>query len=123
VQTARDGREESIKDFRSLTLKRSPQRLFILPLFLFDLLKRVEDGSVGKISAGYVILDSIEDDRPTCVEQNFILIGIELAQREPATCCQPAQGVAQPSWQAGDIIESQDVAVGGGNEQIPVVTR
>ena len=115
--------EERAKDVRSCEVELSQQRM-LQPAFPFgNRCKRQQDSAVGKIGAGDDILDPIDDDRSRGRKENFILIGEQPTGRKGTPAGQPAEGIGQPGRQATEVVEGQDVAVAGRNEQLPLIAR
>jgi len=85
--------------------------------------KHQQDSAVGKIGAGDDILDAVEDDGSGGRKQNFILISEQPTGREGTPARQAAEGIRQPGRQAAEVVEGQDVAVAGRNEQLPLIAR
>ena len=56
-------------------------------------------------------------------KQNFILIGEQPTCRKGTTACKAAEGIREPGRQAAEIVEGQDVAVAGRNEQLSLIAR
>jgi len=82
-----------------------------------------QDGAVGKIGAGDNILDAVENDGSGGRKQNFVLIGEQPTCRKGTATRQPAESIRQPGRQAAEIVEGQDVAVAGRDEQLPLIAR
>ena len=82
-----------------------------------------QDSAVGKIGAGDDILDPVENDGSGGRKQNFVLIGEQPTCRKGTAARQTAEGIRQPGRQAAEIVEGQDVAVAGRDEQLPLIAR
>ena len=115
--------EDRAKDVRSCELELSPQRMLRPALPFGNRSERQQDSAVGKIGAGNDILDPVENDRSGGRKQNFVLIGEQPTCGEGTAAGQPAEGIRQPGRQAAEIVESQDVAVAGRDEQFPLIAR
>ena len=85
--------------------------------------ERQQDGAIGKIRAGDDILDPVEHDGSGGRKQNFVLISEQPTCRKGAAARQAAEAIRQPGRQAAEIVEGQDVAVAGGDEQLPLIAR
>jgi hypothetical protein len=57
------------------------------------------------------------------LEQHLRVIGVELTDRETATARKPAECVREPGGQAGQIIESEQMAIVGRNHQFAFLAR
>ena len=91
--------------------------------FLRDRLQRQEHGAIGEVGPRHDVLDAVQDHRPGGVEQYFVLIGIKLAHREAAAGGEPAERVGNPGGQARHVVEGEDMAIAGGDEQVAILAR
>src|SRR5262245_40045173 len=91
--------EESAQDPRRRCTEPPPQFLLLAPGPVWDWVKHDEDFSVGEVAPVDHVGDSVQYDRPTCLEQDLIIVGIKLTHREAAAGRQPAQRVGEPNRQ------------------------
>src|SRR6516164_520563 len=115
--------EERAKDVRSCELELPPKRILWPALPLGYRCEHQQDSAVGKVGAGNDILDAVENDGACSHKQNFVLIAEQPTCGKGTTARQAAEGIRQPGWQAAEVVESQDVAVAGRNEQLPLIAR
>ena len=85
--------------------------------------KRQKHGAIGEVGPRHDVLDAVQDHRPGRVEQHLVLIGVKLAHREAAARREPTERVGNPRRQARHVVESEHVAVGGGDEEVAVLAR
>ena len=52
------------------------------------------------------------------MEQDFILVREQLPQRKAAAAGEPAKGIGEPRWQAGQVVEGQHMAVVGSDHEV-----
>ena len=82
-----------------------------------------QDSAVRKIGTSNDLLDPVENDGSGGGKQNFVLIGEQPTGRKSTAAGQTAEGVRQPGRQAAEIVEGEDVAVAGRDEQLPLIAR
>jgi hypothetical protein len=121
VQAMRGRIEEGAKDVRSCEFELLPKRSLRPALPFGNRCKHQQDSAVGKIGAGDNILDPVENDGPGGRKQNFVLIREQSTCGEGTAARQAAESIRQPGRQAAEIIEGQEVAVAGGDEQLPLI--
>src|SRR6516164_3721279 len=109
--------EERAKDVRAGEFELSPKRMLRPTLPLGNRCEPQYDSAIGKIGAGNDILDPVEDDGSGRGKQDFILIAEQPTCGKGTAARQSAEGIRQPGRQAAEIVESQDVAVAGRDEQ------
>src|SRR6516164_3434925 len=103
--------EERAKNVRSCELELPPKRSLWPAL------------PVGKIRTSNDLLDPVENDGSGGGKQNFLLIGEQPTGRKSTAAGQTAEGVRQPGRQAAEIVEGEDVAIAGSDEQLPLIAR
>jgi hypothetical protein len=82
-----------------------------------------KDGAVRQIRPRDDVFDAVQNGRPGSLKQNLVLVGLELADRKAAAARKAAQGIGDPMWKIGQIVESQEMAIAGGDEQIAFFPR
>src|SRR5439155_6306089 len=82
-----------------------------------------QDSAVRKIGTSNDLLDPVENDGSGGGKQDFVLIGEQPTRRKSTAARQAAEGVRQPRRQAAEIVEGEDVAVAGSNEQLALMAR
>jgi hypothetical protein len=80
-----------------------------------------QDGAVREIGTSNDLLDAVEHDGSGGGKQNFVLIGEQPTGGKGTAARQTAEGVRQPGRQAAEIVEGEDVAIAGSDEQLPLI--
>src|SRR6516225_11295535 len=111
--------EERAKNARSCELELPPERSLRPALLFGNGCEHQQDSTVRKIGTSNDLLDPVENDGSGGRKQNFVLIGEQPTGRKSTAAGQAAEGVRQPGRQAAEIVEGQNVAVAGRDEQFP----
>src|SRR6516162_571470 len=119
----RDGIEQRAEDIRAGELELPPKRMLRPASPFGNWCQHQRDSAVGEIGAGDDILDPTENDGAGGRKENFVLIGEQPTCGEGTATRQPAESIRQPRRQAAKIIEGQNVAVAGRDEQLPLIAR
>ena len=115
--------EERAKNARSGELELPPKRSLRPALPFGNRCEHQQDSAVRKIGTSNDLLDPVENDGSGGGKQNFVLIGEQPTGRKSTAAGQTAEGVRQPGRQAAEIVEGQDVAIAGRDEQLPLIAR
>src|SRR5215475_10160958 len=115
--------EECTKDVRSGALELPPKRSLWPALPFGNRCEHQQDSAVRKIGTSNNLLDAVENDGSGGGKQHFVLIGEQPTGRKSTAARQAAEGVRQPGRQAAEIVESEDMAVAGGDEQLALIAR
>src|SRR5215471_6928138 len=113
--------EERAKNMRSGELELPPKRSLRPVLSFGNWSEHQQDSAVRKIGTSNDLLDPVENDGSGGCKQNFVLIGEQPTGRKSTAARQTAEGVRQPRRQAAEIVEGEDVAIAGSDEQLPVI--
>src|SRR6516165_11785189 len=115
--------QQRAQDARSPVLEFLPQIGFWLASLVRDRCWVLNNRTVRKIGPRSNVIDAVEQYWPLGAKQDFIIIGIELARREPAARRESAKRIRQPIRYAAGIIIRQHMAVARRDEQIMLATR
>jgi hypothetical protein len=115
--------EERAKNARSGELELPPKRSLRPALPFGNRCEHQQDSAVRKIGTSNDLLDPVENDGSGGGKQNFVLISEQPTGRKSTAARQSAEGVRQSGRQAAEIVEGQDVAIAGSDEQLPLIAR
>src|SRR5947209_14865029 len=115
--------KERAENARSCELELPPERSLRPALPFGNRCERQQDGAVRKIRTSNDLLDPVENDGSGGGKQDFVLIGEQPTGRKSTAARQAAEGVRQPERQAAEIVEGEDVAIAGRDEQLPLIAR
>jgi hypothetical protein len=81
------------------------------------------DASVEQVPAGSHGIDSVQDDRPLCVEDALVGVCEESACREPTPGCKPAKAIAEPVGNPAEVVQRDNPGVVRSDRKIPRLPR
>ena len=85
-------------------------------MLLWNRLESDEHGAVHQVRSAHDVLYTVQNHRPSGIEHDLAVVGIELPSGEATPSGQPTQSVGKPRRQMRDVVEGQHVRVVRGNK-------
>ena len=123
AQRASDSIEDCTKDQGCPPVGLAPVLRLGSPLRLRNRLEHNLDHASREISARSQIGNAIQHDRAGALEDDLFGVAVMLARAEAGAGRERAQGVRQPMRDLRHVVEGEDMAVAGGDDQIVLVAR
>jgi hypothetical protein len=103
-------------------LERGVNLPLLASLRVGDLGQVHDDRSIEEVTSGDDLRDPVEQERARRLEDHLVRIRVQLARRKAATRREPAECIGEPRGEVRDVVERDNPAIGGGDEQVSAIT-